>query len=280
VIPVLAARLGLIRVGSVLLAPRGELSPGALSLKSRKKRLFLTWWGRLLKDMDVVWHASSDKEDAQIRAVCRWASVAVNQDQVALSREPLPTPSAHAGPPRLVFIGRVSPMKNVDLVLHALRDVSGAVEFDIYGPLEDAAYWSCCRVLIARLPAAVKVRYRGELAPGDVCRTFSAYDAFVLPTKGENFGHAIAESLSASCPVVCSDQTPWTAVLESGGGSVVRELTAQALAEDLRRILAMTPDQRVHAKLRASDAYRAWRDRVTGGNILDQVQGVLRPGRR
>jgi glycosyltransferase involved in cell wall biosynthesis len=31
----------------------------------------------------------------------------------------------------------------------------------------------------------------------------------VLPTLGENFGHAIFESLAAGRPVLISDQTPW-----------------------------------------------------------------------
>jgi glycosyltransferase involved in cell wall biosynthesis len=46
-----------------------------------------------------------------------------------------------------------------------------------------------------------------------VREVFSRYDAFVLPTLGENVGHVIAESLSASCPVICSDETPWTDLL-------------------------------------------------------------------
>ena len=34
-------------------------------------------------------------------------------------------------------------------------------------------------------------------------------DVFLLPTGGENFGHAIFEALSCGVPVLISDQTPW-----------------------------------------------------------------------
>ena len=38
---------------------------------------------------------------------------------------------------------------------------------------------------------------------------FGNNDFLILPTKGENFGHVIAESLSASLPVIISQNTPW-----------------------------------------------------------------------
>ncbi|NJC81145.1 glycosyltransferase [Planosporangium mesophilum] len=274
-VPVLAVRLGLIRAGNVLVAPRGELSPGALALKSWKKRLFLKWWGPFLKRMGVIWHATADKEASEIRAVCPWAHIEINQNQVALPPEPLSPSGAYDGPPRLVFISRVSPKKNLDLVLQALNELSTRVELDIYGPLEDAAHWKHCEAIIRRLPASVRVRYRGEVSPEDVRRTFHDYDAFVFPTRGENFGHVIAESLSASCPVVCSDRTPWTEVLESGGGRVVRDLTAGALAAELERITAMTPDERLRARCRAGETYRSWRRKTPDRNILDLARQTL-----
>jgi glycosyltransferase involved in cell wall biosynthesis len=35
------------------------------------------------------------------------------------------------------------------------------------------------------------------------------YDFFILLSEGENFGHAILEGLSAGCPVIISNKTPW-----------------------------------------------------------------------
>ena len=37
---------------------------------------------------------------------------------------------------------------------------------------------------------------------------FQEYDLLFLPTKGENFGHVILESMSAGTPVLISDTTP------------------------------------------------------------------------
>jgi glycosyltransferase involved in cell wall biosynthesis len=270
-IPIVAMKLGIIRARAVLIAPRGELSPGALSLKNKKKRLFWTWWGRLLKRTDVVWHASSDDEARQIRAVVPRARVEVNVDQVSLPYDALPAKGSE-GCASLVFIGRISPVKNLDLVLLTLRGLSKPVKFDIYGPLEDADYWLKCQSFIRQFPSHVQVKYRGELAPSEVRATFSNYDAFILPTLGENFGHVIAESLSASCPVVCSDKTTWTRVLERGGGAIVGDLTAVGLGKELERIAAMTPGERLQARQAAGREYALWRKGSDGPNILEQVR--------
>jgi glycosyltransferase involved in cell wall biosynthesis len=40
----------------------------------------------------------------------------------------------------------------------------------------------------------------------------------VLPTLGENFGHAIFEALNAGRPVLISDQTPWCNLAEHHAG--------------------------------------------------------------
>jgi glycosyltransferase involved in cell wall biosynthesis len=173
---------------------------------------------------------------------------------------------------RLVFIGRISAIKNLKLALIALRGLSQPVDFDIYGPVEDAAYWSGCRAVISQLPAATRVAYRGEVAPAEVRRTFADYDAFVFPTLGENFGHVIAESLSASCPVLCSDRTPWTAVLEAGGGVVVRDLDADGLRRELERVVAMTPADRLKARHMAGAVYRSWRQGSPEPNILERAR--------
>jgi glycosyltransferase involved in cell wall biosynthesis len=278
-VPVVAARLGLIRTTRILIAPRGELSPGALGLKGRKKRLFLAGWAPFLRRAGVVWHASTHREAADIRAVCPWARIEINQDQSSLPVEPIPANGARPGPARLVFISRIAVKKNLRLILQALPALRAPVEFDIYGPLEDAGYWARCEELIRSLPPAVRVRYRGELVPSAVRRTFSEYDAFVFPTLGENFGHVIAESLSASCPVICSDETPWTDVLEKDGGTVVRDLTVGGLAEAMRRTVSMTPAQRLRARQRAGAAYRAWREATQAqeANVVEQVRHALWP---
>ena len=99
-----------------------------------------------------------------------------------------------------------------------LGGVLGDVSFDIYGPAEDAVYWSECQKLISALPPNVRVEYQGQIEHEDIARVFGEHDLFLFPTLGENFGHVICEALLAGCPVLISDQTPWRGLQDRGAG--------------------------------------------------------------
>jgi glycosyltransferase involved in cell wall biosynthesis len=119
---------------------------------------------------------------------------------------------------RVVFLSRISPKKNLLGALRVLKDVSGDVEFNIYGPAEDAAYWKECKRAIEILPPNVRVRYVGEINHDSVSYVFAEHDLFIFPTFGENYGHVIFEALIAGCPVLISDQTPWRQLKSAGVG--------------------------------------------------------------
>lgn len=270
-LPILAVRVGLLRARGVLIAPRGEFSPGALAIKAVRKRVFRMLWEPVLRGLPVRWHASTGREADEIRRVFPGADIEISLNQVTLPYEPL-VPAGGGPVTSLTYISRISVKKGLATALAALREVEQPLDFDIYGPVEDPDYWASCRALIERLPPWINARYRGELTPDRVRDTFARYDAFVLPTFGENFGHVIAESLSASCPVICSDQTPWTALLGGGGGSAVPAGDVRALASELRRYAGMPPADRLRARETAGHVYRRWRAEITNPNVLDRVR--------
>ncbi|HGK1911838.1 TPA: glycosyltransferase, partial [Streptococcus pneumoniae] len=43
---------------------------------------------------------------------------------------------------------------------------------------------------------------------------------FLFPTKSENYGHVISESLTNGCPVIISDRTPWNDIENGKEGYV------------------------------------------------------------
>ncbi len=82
------------------------------------------------------------------------------------------------------------------------------IEYDIYGPVGDWAYWEKCVEASRKLPAHIQVAYRGVLSSGTM-EGFRKYHFLFLPTLGENFGHVIVEAMDLGCPVIISDRTPW-----------------------------------------------------------------------
>jgi len=214
ILPLLVRRLGLIPRRPCVIAPRGEFSPGALKLKAWKKRPYL-WLARALGLYSgLTWQASSDQEAEEIRrALGRVADrimVAPDLPSLVSAQRLDQRIRTEDGPLRVVFLSRITPMKNLDYALRVLGQVRVPVEFNIYGPVWDGTYWRECERLMQVLPPHIKAEYRGEVPPEDVPEVFLEHDLFFFPTRGENFGHVILESLSVGTPVLISDQTPWT----------------------------------------------------------------------
>ena len=68
------------------------------------------------------------------------------------------------------------------------------------------------------MPENITVTYRGFLNNKQAESTLSQYHFLFLPSKGENYGHAIIESLSLGCPVIISNNTPWRELESHGAG--------------------------------------------------------------
>jgi len=224
--PLVARFLGKLSHKPTLLAPRGEFSEGALKLKRRKKRVYLLVSKFMGLYKNITWHASSEHEMKDIQRIFPKAlpDILIALDlpaEIGFSAMDVKHPTAEdysTGELRIVFLSRISPMKNLDFALHVLSIVKSNIIFDIYGPLEDPHYWEKCQKLIATLPSNVAVTYRGIVIPDDVSATFFAYDLFLFPTHGENYGHVIAESLRVGTPVLLSDKTPWRDLSDDGLG--------------------------------------------------------------
>ncbi|MBN2392189.1 MAG: glycosyltransferase [Anaerolineae bacterium] len=217
--------LALRRIGAlpdipVVVAPRGEFSPGALALKQKKKSLYIALAKALGLYNNVLWQASSPVEQGDIRAVFGdRAQIHVAPNVPAAVRQQAVEPRAKSpGEARFIFLSRISPKKNLHRLIEMLGALSGTITLSIVGPVRDEAHWQVCQQMINRLPAHVQVEVLGSVPHEQVHVLLAGHHFFVLPTLGENFGHAILEALAAGVPVLISDQTPWRDLAQAGVG--------------------------------------------------------------
>lgn len=193
----------------IVLSARGMLHDGALSQKSGKKKIFLSVFKLLGLHRLVRWHATDNREaDFIYAAMGKTVEVKVAANFPNL----LPVVAGPAKEPNALMLGTValiSPMKNHLAVLQALQQSTANVRWFIYGPVKEAAYWSECQLLINQLPANIEVLYKGELPPPQLQEAMQQFQVFIMPSKSENFGHAIMEALSAGKPVITTTTTPF-----------------------------------------------------------------------
>jgi glycosyltransferase involved in cell wall biosynthesis len=241
-------RLGQLEPRPVVVAPRGELSPGPLGMKRGKKRAYLAAARAAGLFRGVTWQATSEMERGEILDAFPGARVEVAPNPT------LPASASADGPPakekgsaRFVFLSRISEKKNLLDAVRALSAAPGPAVLDVYGNLEDAAYWERCRRAADDLPAHVTVEYRGKVPFEAVEETLAGYHFFLLPTRGENFGHVVVEALRAGLPVLVSDRTPWRGLEAAQAGWDVPLDDLGALREKVRTCVEMD-----------GETYRAW----------------------
>lgn len=219
--PAWAMKFGLLRKKPMLIAPRGEFSAGALNLKRLKKKVYVTLSAASACYQNAFWHASTVDEASDIQVATGGQAnrifVAPNMlgsAMISYSNHP----RGRGEPLRVCFLSRIARMKNLDYALRALAMTSKPIRFSVFGPKEDGQYWGECEALVERLPPNVEFSYGGSVASANVQEILSAQDLFFLPTRGENFGHALVEAWGAGLPVLTSDCTPWRGLESKGVG--------------------------------------------------------------
>lgn len=249
--PLILKRLGLVPNKTTVLAPRGEFSEGALSLKSKKKRVFKAVSRLLGLHRDLRWHTSSCYEREDVVREIRLSDdahvyVAVNLPDVSSLLKKLKfTPRDKDVPLRIAFLSRISPKKNLDYAATILGNVRESVVFHIYGAANDKQYYEDCLALLSKAEDNLQYEYKGLLDHDKVVETLSGYDLFFLPTKGENFGHVILESLTAGVPVLVSDTTPWQDLEEHDAGWVLPLDKPDQFVQKIEHMAALTPNQQL-----------------------------------
>ena len=221
----------LVKVPLKIISVRGMLHTGALSQKSLKKKIYLAIWKLAGIHRRYFFHATDAAEKGFIQQNFGEQARVFVAGNIPRVFNFQPAVNKTTGTLRLVSIALISPMKNIALVLDALQLCKYEIEYAIYGPVKEEGYWQQCEAKIKRLPSNIKVTYHGVLIPTQIENTLVTHEVFILPSKSENFGHAIAEALSAGKPVITSHHTPFNELEQNRAGKNIavenlKELTA------------------------------------------------------
>lgn len=149
-------------------------------------------------------------------------------------------PLGEGGPPTVLFLGRLTQQKGVDVLL----DAFARVELEGIGPehapvLLLAGEGPAREELEAqadRLGISERVVFLGRRA--DVWGLLRGATACCLPSRGEGISNALLEALVAGCPVVASEIPANAEVLAGEAGLLARPEDPADLAAQLTRLLS------------------------------------------
>jgi glycosyltransferase involved in cell wall biosynthesis len=186
---------------------------------------------------------------------------------------------------RLLYIGRLSSRKGVDVAVSALGHIKQRgldASLDIVGAVFPGYEWyeADVRELVARLGLQDVVTFHG-FTP-NVWPHIARADVVLVPSRlDEPFGNTAVEAVLAGRPVIVSDTS---GLREAAGSYASAQLVppgdAQALAEAVERVVGDWASYRDHAQVDAGKAFTKHSSESYGARIRAELKAVLaQPGR-
>lgn len=224
----------------LVVSPRGALSAYALSINALQKKIFWHLLQAPALRQATCFHATAMSEYEDIRRHGFKQPVCILPNGIDVP--PLQEKSTE-GRRKLLFLGRIHPIKGIDNLLHAWQAVEHKFpdwDLQIAGPDNDG-YLKEMQALAEKLQLK-RVEFCGALFGGKKLRAYRAADLYVLPTHSENFGMTVAEALAAGTPAIVTKGAPWEGLAEHGAGWWI-DIGVEPLIACLEQALASTPAQ-------------------------------------
>lgn len=184
-------------------------------------------------------------------------------DFIAIPRGRFRAARRLAGRRLVLFLGKLTPRKRLDVVIDAFAALGDeGATLVIAG--NDLGAGAAARRHAERRGVAARVVFTGLLRGAERLEALADADVVAYPSRDEVFGLVAVEALLAGTPVIVADDSGCAEVIAAtGGGRVVAQGDAAALAAAVRDVLAgparypvAEADRRIRAWL-ASDAIAA-----------------------
>ena len=207
---------------AVILSAHGSVAPWALRgqglLKGLKKRLYWELFARFLFKPGSALHAITSLEAVHMEEFFCQKPLAIIPN--ALSMHPFLMEDEPTVPiRRLVFLGRLHPVKGVDLLIEAFGKalLDDDWELIIAGPEEVSAYTAQLKAQSRNCPRAAHIHFIGPLYGAEKEKLLRSAWAVVAPSRTEVIGLVNLESASLATPTITTPQTGLTEWSKNGG---------------------------------------------------------------
>ncbi len=260
-----------------LLAPRGMLVPDLLRRRGRWRKAA---WLRFVERRTLV-HAAGLHVTAELEAEeARKLDLPLPRFFVVpngIDPEPVPSPDAPAapvrdllaGPPVLLYLGRLSWKKGLDRLIPSLARVPGAV-LAVAGNDEEGIRPQL-EALSREAGVAGRVRFLGPVDGADKAALLHGCAALVLPSYSENFGNSVLEAMAAGRPVAVTPEVGLAGVVREERAGIVTDGDPALLGDALCELLA-SPDREAMGRRGADAASR----RFGWPAVAAQMEAVYR----
>jgi glycosyltransferase involved in cell wall biosynthesis len=238
ILPLLVAQR--YKKAKIVVSPRGMLAPQALKQKGAMKASVSFVLKTLRVYKTVVFHSTNDQETEEIRLYVNQANILQMPNVPRNLGMAMKQTKRQKQPNELnwLFVGRISPEKNPLLLLEALHLLEIPTKGYFIGGCQSETYRQQFEEKIKGLPKQNEIEYLGEKSLQEITEFLGEADVSINTSISENFGHAMAEALSAGVPIIVGPNTPWQNLSEDKSG-LVAPYSAQGFAEAMQAMAAL-----------------------------------------
>lgn len=230
---------------NLICSPRGAFSEWAMRHGSKAKKLFWPLIQRPALESTTIFHATAKSEYSDIRRLGFMQPVAITPNGIDipdLQRKQVKEFQT------LLFLGRIHRVKGLDLLLPAWEAVQKRFphwQLVIVG--SDDGYHGRSGYLAEIQALSSKLRLERVVFSGPLFGLAKQWayrnaDLYVLPSRSENFGVTVAESLALATPAIVSKGAPWSGLERHAAGWWI-DIGVDPLVAGLEEALSCSPAQ-------------------------------------
>jgi glycosyltransferase involved in cell wall biosynthesis len=245
--------LALLFSKKIIISPRGELYPAALERKITRKRIYL-------KAMQVVqrkihFHSTNPVELGLIK---KYFSRAKSIIEIPNYIE-LPEKQVRKIIPQILYLGRINPIKNLHLLIEAYSRLPSRVKLKFPLLIAGEANLEYEKLYLQKLLQLIKnnklgnnVQFIGGIYGNQKQKLLSESYFTILPSKSENFGNVVLESICQGTPVIVTKEAPWEIIEKYKAGFWITPKVTE-LTNKINQIISL---DRCHYLQMRNNAYR------------------------
>ncbi len=239
-----------IKADKIIVATRGMFHQSALRVKRLKKMMFLYAAKIMGWYHHVVFHSTNAEETSELKKILGREATYVEALNFPRIMPFCADKKKHEGALKLLNVARISPEKDTLFLLQIMQKVKGNITLTLVGNYADESYYQECLKAAEQAGEGVTIEFAGHQPIEKLEKYYHENDVFILPTRGENFGHSIIEALSSGLPCIISTGTPWMGLAEAGAGYNL-ERVADEYAHAITQYLNMNQEQYSQASVAA-----------------------------
>ncbi len=188
-------------------SPRGTFAEAAWSSGSKIKKLFWPLIQKPALEPTTCFHATSFAEYKDIRRMGYRQPVAVIPNGMDIPSGFIKQPAEIK---TLLFLGRIHPIKGLDILLNAwsiVQDKFPDWQLKIVGP-DNYGYLKELQIIATSL-RLIKIIFQNAVYGEDKFKEYVNASVYILPSYSENFAMSVAEALAVGTPSIVTKGAPW-----------------------------------------------------------------------